>query len=155
MTPFRFRLEPVLEQREREEDLAQRELARAISAAAAQQELAVAADRAAEAALADLRALQTGGPVPLRELRERHDALARARMIAAHEAAAARALEAVAAERRRDLVAARQAVEALERLKERQRSAHLAELRRHDARHLDEVALRRYRAGARLGGAPA
>lgn len=151
MTRFRFRLDPVLDHRERQEELAQQELAQAIAAVAAQQELAVAAQRAVEGEIQELRSMQTGGPISIHELRERHDALDRARRIAEHEAAGVEALETVAVERRGHLVQASQAVEALSKLKERHRGAHVAEMDRREAAEIDELALRAYRAGSAPG----
>lgn len=153
MSRFRFRLEPVLEHRERQEELAQQELAQAIAAVAAQQELAVAADRAVDAQLNELRAMQSGGPLPLHELRLQHEALERARRIAAHEAAGVQALETVAVERRGEVIAASQAVEALEKLRERHKVRHTTEVDRRDAAQMDELALRAHRGG--VGGAAA
>lgn len=154
MSRFKFRLEPVLEHRERQEDLAQRELAQAIAAVAAQQELAVSAKRDVQARLDDLRGtLQGGAPVPLYELRGQHEALDRARRIAAHEAAGVEALETVAAERRGEAITAGQAVEALEKLRERHKGRHVADAERVDAALMDELALRAHRTG--VGGAAA
>ncbi|MEW6583586.1 MAG: flagellar FliJ family protein [Actinomycetota bacterium] len=154
MARFRFTLEPVLEHRSRQEELAQQELAAAIAAVAAQQEAAVEAQRAADTEIAELRALQTG-PVTLHELRAKHEAVDRARRIAHHEAEGVTALETVAVERRGQLIQASQAVQALAKLKERHRGTHLAAIDRRDAAEIDELALRAYRAGGTAGGAAA
>jgi flagellar FliJ protein len=149
---FRFRLEPVLEHRERQEELAQQELAQSIAAVARQQEAVVAAERAVEAELEELRHLQTGGALPLHELRQQHEALDRARQMLAHEVASLEALEGVAIDRRSAVIAASQAVEALEKLKERYKTSHVAEVDRRDVALMDELALRTHRAGASARG---
>lgn len=154
MSKFKFRLDPVLAHRERQEDLARRELAQAIAAVAAQQELAVAAEREVEAQLETLRGtLQGGGAVPLHELRLHHEGLERARRIAEHEAAGVEALETVAVDRRGEAIEASQAVGALEKLKEQHRGRHLSSAERIDAALMDELALRARRSG--VGGAAA
>lgn len=154
MSRFKFRLEPVLGHRERQEDLARQELAQAIAAVAAQQERAVEAERAVDAQVGELRAaMRDGGPVPLHELRKQHEGLDRARRIAAHEAAGVEALESVAVERRAAAISASQAVEALEKLRERHKVRHFSEIERVDAALMDELALRAHRAG--MGGAAA
>lgn len=144
----------MLAHRERQEDLAQRELAQAIAAVAAQQELAIAAEREVESQLETLRGtLQGGGAVPLHELRSHHDGLERARRIAAHEAAGVEALEGVAVERRQEAITAGQAVGALEKLREQHKVRHISEAERVDGALMDELALRAHRTG--VGGAAA
>lgn len=154
MTSFRFRLEPVLEVRARREEVLQLDLARAVCAAAAQQEAAVSAARDADRAHEELRQAQ-GGPIALHELRALHDGLDRARAIAVHEMAGAERLDVVADERRAELVRASQDREALIGLKRRQAADHARELERIDIAALDELALRRHRARAVRGTAVA
>jgi flagellar export protein FliJ len=151
---FKFRLDPVLAHRERQEDLARRDLAQAIAAVAAQQELAVAAERELESQIDNLRGtLQAGGALPLHELRQRHEGLERARRIAEHEAAGVEALENVAVERRDEAIVASQAVGALEKLREQHKVRHVSDAERVDGALMDELALRAHRAG--VGGAAA
>lgn len=145
---FRFRLEPVLEHRTRREELVRRELGAALEAAAAQRDRAAAARAAAGDRLADLRRLMAG-PLPLADLRARHQDLLLARGRAAHEHAVAGQLDAVAAERRADLVRAGQDREALARLRRSALGRHEAERARAEADTLDEIALARARRGAR------
>lgn len=128
------------------------ELARAMSAAAAQQERAVAAERAVEAGVAELRSAM-GASMELHALRARHDDLALARARAAHERATAHQLEAVADERRAELVRASQDREALSQLRRTAQERHRADGRRHEAILLDELAARRV--GLRQTGAAA
>jgi flagellar export protein FliJ len=149
---FVFRLEPVLELRERREELAQGELARAIGALAAQQEAAIAAEREVEARLAAMRGLQ-GGVVEIARLRAAHDGLQHARRVADHERQGVAHMEAVAADRQGDLVRASQDREALARLRRRQLADHEQESRRREAVVLDEIGLRRHMR-ARLGPVP-
>ena len=149
---FRFRLEPARWVRARREERAQIELAQAIAALAAQQERAEAAARAVDGELERLRALMVEGAA-LHELRGRHEALAIARGRAGHERATAAQLEGVADERREELVRASQDRQALDRLEERQRAAHLREEARLEMVELDELAnvrAARRRAGLRV-----
>jgi flagellar export protein FliJ len=148
VSPFRFRLERVLDHRARHEDLMRQELASAIAAVAAQQERAVAArDRAAreQAAFREL----ASRPSELAELRARHHDLLIARGRVAHEAAVVEQLQAVADDRRADLVRASQDREALTRLRRTAMERHRAESARAEANALDELALRL--AGRRAG----
>lgn len=141
-THFHFRLERVLEHRSRQEELVRQELAQAIAAVAAQQERAVAAEGRAQREVRDLRAL-IGGCVRLADLRAKHGDLSVARGRAAHEAAMTTQLEAVADERRAELVRASQDREALVRLRRQAEDRHRAEMARVEANTLDELALRR------------
>src|SRR5689334_5983759 len=146
---FRFRLEPVLDHRTRREELAQQELSRALAALSAQEEVAVAAERRVADELAALRALLPG-PVPLLELRAAHDAVAHAPRVAEHEGAGADRLEAVALDRRADLMRASQGREALTKLRGRQQAAHEREVERREGARVDELAARRHADRARL-----
>lgn len=141
---FRFRLEKVLDHRTRHEELVRQELAQAIAAAADQQARAVDAATRVERELDDLRRIMSG-PVSLAELRGRHADLAHARGRAAHERAVVAQLEAVADERRADLVSASQDREALVKLRRSAHDRHRAEMARVEAVMLDELALRRVR----------
>jgi flagellar protein FliJ len=148
---FRFRLEQVLDHRARREDLARQDLAQAMAAVAAQQVRAVAADDAVRAGLEGLRRLMEG-PVALDALRAGHEELAFARQRAAHERAVVGSLEAVADERRADLVRASQDREALTQLRGRAMERHRLEEIRIEAIAMDELAMRRV-ARPRVGAA--
>lgn len=143
MTAFRFRLEQVLDHRERREDLVKQELARAMAAVAAQQERAVAAEEAVERAVLALRVLMAGGSAELAELRQGHEGLALLRGRAAYERATVDSLAAVADERRADVVRASQDREALSQLRASALERHRVEGLRREGAELDELALRR------------
>ncbi len=147
---FRFRLEQVLDHRARREDLARQDLARAMAATAAQQVRAVAAAEAVTAGLAALRA-RMSGPVPLDALRAGHEELAFARQRAAHERAMVARLEAVADERRAEMVRASQDREAIAQLRVRALERHRVEELRLEGVAMDELAMRRAR--PRVGAA--
>lgn len=148
---FRFRLEQVLDHRARREDLARQELAQAMAAVAAQQERAVVADAAVRAGLEGLRRLMEG-PAVLDALRAGHEELAFARQRAAHERAMVGRLEAVADERRADLVRTSQDREALTQLRGRARERHRLEEIRIEGVAMDELSMRRV-ARPRVGAA--
>ncbi|MGD9570747.1 MAG: flagellar export protein FliJ [Thermoleophilia bacterium] len=148
---FRFRLEQVLDHRARREDLARQELAQAMSAVAAQQARAVAAEEAVQTGLERLRALMDG-PAELDRLRAGHEELAFARQRAAHERGMVGRLEVVADERRADLVKASQDREALTQLRARHEERHRLEELRIEAVAMDELAMRRV-ARPRVGAA--
>ncbi len=139
---FRFRLEQVLDHRARREDLARQELAHAVGAVATQQERVVAADADMERALTALRDLM-GGAVELDALRAAHDALALTRSRARHERTTLAGLEAVADERRQDLIRASQQREALTQLRLRALERHRVAERHDEAITMDELAMRR------------
>ncbi|HWH13590.1 MAG TPA: flagellar export protein FliJ [Miltoncostaeaceae bacterium] len=140
--PFRFRLDPVLELRRRREELVQAEFAQAVLAAAAQQERAVEAQSAVERATDEMR-VQAAGPVALLELRGMSDELSRLRRVVAHEREMVGRMEALADERRRELVQASRDREALETLRRRAEDAHRAAEGRREQSELDELATRR------------
>ena len=142
MPRFRFRLEQVLDHRSRREDLMRQELAQAMSAVAAQQERAVAAEAQVEAGLAGLRHL-TGSPSELAALRTAHADVAILRARAAHEQATVAGLGQVADERRAQLVRASQDREAIEQLRSGALERHAAEGARDEAVEIDELAMRR------------
>ena len=144
MARFKFRLEQVLDHRSRREDLMKQELAQAMAAVAAQQERAVAAERAAEESLAALRALMDQ-PVELDALRAGHAGLAVMRARAAHERATMESLAVVADERRADVVRASQEREALTQLRATALERHRVEGLRLEGIELDELAMRRAR----------
>jgi flagellar export protein FliJ len=148
---FRFRLEQVLDHRARREDLARQDLAQAMAAAATQQARAVAADDAVRAGLDALRRMMEG-PVGLDALRAGHEELAFARQRAAHERAMVTRLEAVADERRAELVRASQDREALTQLRGRALERHRLEEIRIEAIAMDELSMRRA-ARPRVGAA--
>jgi flagellar FliJ protein len=139
---FRFRLEQVLDHRTRREDLARQELAHAAAATAAQQQRVLAADADMERDLAALRDMM-GGAVELDALRAAHDALALTRSRARHERTTLAGLEAVADERRQDLVRASQEREALTQLRRRAHERHRVAERHDEAITMDELAMRR------------
>lgn len=140
--PFRFRLEQVREHRERREDLARQELAQAMAAIAAQQERVIAAQTVVDSTLAMVRGLMAR-PTGLDELRGANQSLAVARVRVAHDRSVVRDLEAVADDRRADLVRASQDREALEGLKRRAQERHRVEADRAEGIALDELATRR------------
>lgn len=148
---FRFRLEQVLDHRARREDLARQELAQAMAAVANQQARAVAAEDAVRAGLERLRALMEA-PAALDALRGGHEELAFARQRAAHERGMVVRLEAVADERRADLVRASQDREALTQLRARHAERHRLEELRLEGVAMDELAMRRV-ARPRVGAA--
>jgi flagellar protein FliJ len=139
---FRFRLEQVLDHRTRREDLARQELAHAAAAAATQQQRVTAADEDLERDLATLRDMM-GGAVELDALRAAHDALALTRSRARHERTTLAGLEALADERRQDLVRASQEREALTQLRLRAHERHRVAERHDEAITMDELAMRR------------
>lgn len=108
---LRFRLGQALDQPCRE-DLAREELAAAIAAAATHRVHAVAAEAAVEEGLDALRQLLAGASGQ-DHLRAQHDDLSLARSRAAHERLAVARLEAVADERRAELVSAGTALDEL------------------------------------------
>lgn len=103
MKHLRPHLERVPDQRAPQEDLIRHELARAISAVAAQQERAVAAERAVERTLLALRQAMTGAG-GLGSLRAGREDLASSRSRAADERAGVEALAVLADRRRAELV---------------------------------------------------
>ena len=118
------------------------ELAQAMAAVAVQQERAVAAQGSVEAALGALRDLMAV-PTELDALRAGHHGLALSRSRAAHERATVEQLEAVADERRADLVRASQERESLSQLRRTALERHRGEVLRAEGIELDEVAARR------------
>jgi flagellar export protein FliJ len=149
MAPFRFRAQPALDLRRREHDAAQRALARAD----AERQQARQSVDAAEQALADARiqadaATRTPGSRTELEwyrfwiVRLEQDRDARRTGLGACEAA-------VAAARGASLIA-RQRCEALERLRAKAYTAHLAAEAAIERKVIDELATRRFVAERRI-----
>jgi flagellar FliJ protein len=152
--PFRFRLEPVLDLRTRREELLQMELAQSLRAFASQQERAVAAQEALEAGVAAMRD-RAAGSASLLDLRSGHEEIGRLRRVMEYEREVAAQMEAIALERREDLVRASQERETLVSLRDRAKRAHVAEAERKEQGEMDELATRRAarQAGAGRGAA--
>jgi flagellar export protein FliJ len=161
---FRFRLERVRALRQRTEDIARQELARAVFQLAGSHDRLCAVEDHLEQARAHQR-LASGQP-PTDRLAAGRSAAARSATVDAAELLARQAfVEHVEAQRTmgiRDLerhqadvadrdaqlgVAAREH-QMLERLKERQRVAHEREAVRREGQQLDEIALERFRRSA-------
>jgi len=141
---FRFRLQPVLEHRERREQLCQVEFSRAVAAAASQRAEAERATADAEERLVRFRD-EASASILCDDLRRAHEELERARARAAHERASADRLEEVARARQAEMVEASREAKAMSRLRETHRSRHAqAELRAETAM-LDEIATTRTR----------
>ena len=153
-TTYRFRLQPILEQRRRREELARREFAQALSALTRQEEAAVAAEQIAASQEAGLR-LMSSETNELWRLRSGHDAMVAARRRAAHERAACEQHDLAASARRGDLVKASQDREALTQLERTQHSRHLTEIRRIEAAMLDEIAVALHVSELSAGEVPA
>jgi flagellar protein FliJ len=150
--PFRFKLQPVLELRERREDLLKRELGQALVALSSQQERAVRAEQALERSLDHLRD-EANVATTVHDLRQRHSEIERLRRVLGVERATARQLEEVAIDRRADLVRASQEREALVTLRRHAHTEHRREESRHDQIAMDELAQRRALHGSR-GNSP-
>ncbi|MFN8109651.1 MAG: flagellar export protein FliJ [Thermoleophilia bacterium] len=148
---FRFRLDPVLELRERREELLQQELSQALRAFGAQQERVVVAEHDLAAGVATMRE-RAASAISLVDLRAGHDEIGRLRRQLDHERSLADQLEAIALERRDALVLASQERESLATMRDRARQAHAAEAQRVDQLEMDELATRR--AARRAAGAP-
>lgn len=154
---FTFRLDPVLEIRRRREETVQGELAQAIHAAAQQQERAVGAREAVEAAVESLRGA-SAQPMQLLELRAMNDEVARLRRVMEHEQEMVSRMEEIAADRRDELMQASRDREALDGLRRRAEDAWRQEQNRREQEILDELATRRAArggSGPRRGPSPA
>lgn len=149
--PFRFRLQPVLELRERREEMLKVELGQALIALSAQQERAVAAEQAVERSVDELRG-EVVVATTIHDLRTRHSEIERLRRQLEVERATARQLEEVAIDRRSDLVRASQEREALVTLKRNAKDEHTREELRDDQIAMDELAQRRALHGSRRRG---
>jgi len=146
---FRFRLERVRALRQRREDLARQELARAVSRLTGSQHRLDAVDAHLERVLADQRlATSAASTVDADELRARQ---AFVEHVEAQRTSGARELqqrEADVALRDSELGHAAREHHMLERLKERQRDQHDRETGRREGIVLDEIALDRFRRSA-------
>jgi flagellar FliJ protein len=146
---FRFRLERVRALRERREDLARQELAKALTRLTGSQRRLDAIDAHLEQVLAEQRrATSASATVDAAELRDRQAFVER---IEAQRLSDERALhqhEADVAERGSELGEAAREHRMLERLKERQHAEHKREAGRLEGIALDEIATDRFRRSA-------
>jgi len=144
---FRFRLESLLKLRRSLEQVAQRALARTLvqrdEAQAHLEQL-----RASHAATLESRRIPLGAAVDLEKLRagERFLLVLEHRIVLAGQQL--REAEARVAAARQELLRAHRAHLMLVRLKERRQELHALEVRREEARDMDEMAVLRYRFGA-------
>jgi flagellar protein FliJ len=148
-SPFRFRLERVRALRERREDLARQELAKALTRLTGSQDRLEAVDAHLARTLADQRlATSASATVDAAELRARQ---AFVEHVEARRTSGARELEqhqADVAKRGSELGRAAREHRTLERLKERQRDEHDREVGRREGIVLDEIAIDRFRRSA-------
>lgn len=130
------------------------ELAQSLRAFASQQERAVAAQEALEAGVAAMRD-RAAGSASLLDLRSGHEEIGRLRRVMEYEREVAAQMEAIALERREDLVRASQERETLVSLRDRAKREHVAEAERKEQGEMDELATRRAarQAGAGRGAA--
>jgi flagellar export protein FliJ len=146
---FRFRLERVRVLRERREDLARQELAKAITRLTSSQDRLRAVEERLERARAAQRdATSATSVVSAAELSARQ---AFAEHVETQHASGAHELarhEAVVVERGSELGHAARDHQVLERLKERQQTEHDREVGRREGLALDEIALDRFRRSA-------
>jgi len=146
---FRFRLERVRALRERREDLARQELAKAMTRLAGSQDrLRAVEDRLEQLRTEQRAATGTTGAVSAAELRARQ---AYVEHVEAQRAGGAHELsrhEAAVAERGSELGLAARERQTLERLRDRQRTEHEREANRREGLVLDEIALDRFRRSA-------
>lgn len=146
---FRFRLERVRALRERREDLARQELAKALTRLGGSQEQLDAVDARLERIHADQRlATSTQSTVAAEELRARQALVER---VEAERVQGARELsrrEADVTQRGDELGHAAREHRMLERLKERQHGEHERESKRREGLVLDELAIDRFRRSA-------
>jgi flagellar export protein FliJ len=146
---FRFRLERVRALRERREDLARQELAKAVSRLSGSQSRLDAVDANLERVLAEQRvATSTAMTVDAEELRTRQAFVERIEAQRVSEALELRRHEADVAERDSELGTAAREHRMLERLKERQHAEHDREVGRREGIALDEIAIDRFRRSA-------
>jgi flagellar FliJ protein len=146
---FRFRLERVRALRERREDLAREELAKAVSRMSGSQSRLDAVDARLERVLADQRvATSAASTVDAEELRARQAFVERIETQRVSEALELRRCEADVAERDSELGEAAREHRMLERLKERQHAEHDREAVRREGIVLDEIAIDRFRRSA-------
>ncbi len=148
-TTFRFRLERVRALRERREDLARQELAKAVTRLAGSRERLQAVEEHLERVHAEQRlASRPASAVDIQELRARQaivEQVEAQRAGGTHELAQR---EADVAERDGELGLAAREHRMLERLKERQHAEHDRETRRQESIVLDEIAIDGFRRSA-------
>lgn len=146
---FRFRLERVRALRERREDLARQELARAHARLAGSQDRLRAVEHRLEQLRAEQRAASDAtGAVSAAELSARQafvEHVETQRASGIHECSRD---EAAVADRSSELGHAARDRQMLERLRERQRAEHERELGRREGLVLDEIAIDRFRRSA-------
>jgi flagellar export protein FliJ len=146
---FRFRLERVRALRERREDIARQELAKAVSRLTGSQSRLDAVDAHLERVLAEQRvATSAATTVDAEELRARQAFVERIEAQRVSEALELRQREADVAECDGELGAAAREHRMLERLKERQHAEHDREAGRREGIALDEIAIDRFRRSA-------
>lgn len=146
---FRFRLERVRALRERREDLAREELAKAVSRLTGSQSRLDAVDAHLERILADQRvATSLAATVDAGELRARQAFVERIEAQRVSDALELSRREADVAERDSELGEAAREHRMLERLKERQHAEHDREANRREGIALDEIAIDRFRRSA-------
>lgn len=135
--------------RERREDLAREELAKAVSRLNGSQSRLEAVDARLERVLADQRvATSTASTVDAEELRARQAFVERIETQRVSEALELRRCEADVVERDSELGEAAREHRMLERLKERQHAEHDREAVRREGIVLDEIAIDRFRRSA-------
>lgn len=140
---FQFRLERVRALRERKKDLARQELALALSRLSDSEQRLKTVEQLLEQARSDQRS--SAGSLTGEELQARQSFLEhveRQRSAGVHDVQRGHS---EVADRGAALSVAAQEQETLERLKERQRAAHAAEVLRQEGQALDEIALDRHR----------
>ena len=146
---FRFRLERVRALRERREDLARQELAKAISRLTGSEDrLRAVEDHLERVRAAQRDATSAATTVTAEELSARQafvEHIEAQRVSGAHELARH---EAAVADRGSELGEAAREHHMLERLKERQRAEHDCEAGRRESIMLDEIAIDRFRRSA-------
>lgn len=146
---FRFRLERVRELRERKEDLARRELARAVSRRSRSEDRLRTVEDHLERTRADqLTATTRDGDVSAAELLARQAFLEHVEAQRSMGAVELERREAEVVDRDAELTDAAREHEMLERLKERHRAEHDREAARRESNALDEIALERFRRSA-------
>jgi flagellar FliJ protein len=146
---FRFRLERVRALRERREDLAREELAKAVSRLTGSQDRLHAVDAHLERIRAEQRlATSASRTVDAEELRARQAFVEHIEAQRIDDARDLERHEADVAERDSELGDAAREHRMLERLKERQHAEHEREAKRREGIVLDEIAIDRFRRSA-------
>lgn len=146
---FRFRLERVRALRERREELARQELAKAVSRMSGSRERLDAVEAQLERVRAEQRhATSTDATVDVDELRARQAYVEHIETQRISGARELREREADVALRDGELDHAAREHRMLERLKQRQHAAHVREATRREGILLDEIAIDRFRRSA-------